>query len=59
MTSQSNGTKEDYETNQNDVSTDTDLVTPWDVQAESMAGVNYQKIIGKKLITYDAYRNSL
>ncbi len=59
MTSQSNGTKEDHETNQNDVSTDTDVVTPWDVQAESMAGVNYQKLIGKKLITYDAYRNSL
>ncbi len=48
MISQSNGTME------NGISKDTDLVTPWEVHAESMTGVNYEKIIGKKLITVDA-----
>jgi hypothetical protein len=39
---------------ENGISKDTDLVTPWEVHAESMTGVNYEKIIGKKLITVDA-----
>jgi hypothetical protein len=52
MISQSNGTME------NGISKDTDLVTPWEVHAESMTGVNYEKIIGKKLITM-MHKNSL
>ena len=48
MTTQSNVIVKDGDNNQNDVSTNKDKVTPWEVEAESMNGVDYDKIIGKR-----------
>lgn len=31
---------------QNDLDTNQDVVNPWEVKAESMSGVDYDKIIG-------------
>jgi hypothetical protein len=47
MSSESNVANKDGETNQKDVSEDNDVVNPWEVKAESMTGVDYDKIIGE------------
>ncbi len=48
MSGQPNEIVADGQTNQqNDGSENTDVVNPWEVKAESMNGVDYDKIIGK------------
>lgn len=43
MNAQSNITIDD----QHDLDENQDVVNPWEVKAESMSGVNYDKIIGQ------------
>lgn len=56
MSSQSNVTIENGETSQNGVSKNGDVVNPWEVKAESMTGVDYDKIIGKLQIYHNTNR---
>ena len=46
MSVQPNVTIDDDQTKQNDVSENEDVVNPWEVKAESMTGVDYDKIVG-------------
>ena len=47
MSVQPNVTIDNDQTKQNDVSENEDVVNPWEVKAESMTGVDYDKIIGQ------------
>ena len=49
MSSQSTVTIDGGEINQHDLDENQDVVNPWEVKAESMSGVDYDKIIGQPM----------
>jgi hypothetical protein len=51
--------KEDVEKIQKDATDGEDIVNPWEVKAESMTGVDYDKIISELFIELIFYEQSL